>query len=226
MPESKPITPEKQLLRLIEDNKEAAPGKKIEAKAIRHFSLSLFSFGGWLGRFSFFKNKLKEGWGGQERLSLVDIGVINNSLILCIFIFTAYFVFNFSFSLRDLNKLPGLDLKPQGAAGSSGLTEAPGLRQSVSYYLDKVINRDIFKMGPKNPLIAKGGPSEKAIEATQHLKLVGISWSNNPDAMIEDSKAMRTFFLKRGQMIGDVKVEAIFKDKVILNYSGEDIELK
>jgi hypothetical protein len=55
---------------------------------------------------------------------------------------------------------------------------------------------------------------------------VGISWSDDPDVMIEDTKTQRTFFLKKGQMIDDIKLEAVFKDKVILNYLGEEIELK
>lgn len=226
MPEERPaVTPEKQLLRLIEDNK-AAQGKKMEAGIRRQRSMGFFSFGAWLGRFSFLKNKLKAGLTGRERTALLDIKVINNSLIACIFMLTLYVVFSFSFSWGDLGKLPGVELKPQAASALSLDTEVLGLKRTVSYYLDKVESRDIFKMGPKNPAAAKGGPSEKAMEATQHLKLVGISWSDNPDAMIEDSKAQRTFFLKRGQMIGDVKVVAIFKDKVVLNYAGEDIDLK
>ena len=69
-------------------------------------------------------------------------------------------------------------------------------------------------------------PSSKVADATQDLKLVGISWSNDPIAMIEDSKALRTFFVTRGQMIGEVRVQAIFKDKVVLSYGGEEIELR
>jgi hypothetical protein len=45
--------------------------------------------------------------------------------------------------------------------------------------------------------------------------------------MIEDTKTQRTLFLKKGQRIdNEIKVEAIFKDKVILSYKGEEIELK
>jgi type II secretory pathway component PulC len=64
------------------------------------------------------------------------------------------------------------------------------------------------------------------MEMTQNLKLVGISWSNDPDAMIEDTKTTRTFFVKRGQMISEVKVKDIARDKVVLTYDGEDIDLR
>ena len=32
--------------------------------------------------------------------------------------------------------------------------------------------------------------------------------------------------VKRGEMIGEVKVQAIFKDKVVLTFGGEEVELK
>lgn len=221
---NRPTTPEKELLRLIEDNKKEGPARKIESRAIKHFGLSLISPGAWIGRVSFFKERLRV-LAGEGRLHLFDIKVINNFLFLCILGLCAYFAFTLSFSLINLKKMPNLELRPYNALQQAGAKEALGLKRAVSYYLDKVMKRDLFKMG-KDPELAAKGPSEKAVEATRHLKLVGISWSENPDAMIEDSKAMRTFFVKRGQMIGDIKVEAIFKDKVILNYAGEDVELK
>lgn len=212
-------------MRLIEEHK-GLPGRKTAPGIKRGFGPSILSLGGWLGRISFLKDRLKVSLKRDNKLSLLDIKMINSSLLVCIILFTVYFVFSFSLSWKQSDKLPGLDLNPQSASALSLDTQELGLKKTVSYYMDKVASRDIFRMGRKDPEAAKKGVSEAALEATQHLKLVGISWSNNPDAMIEDSKAMRTFFLKRGQMIGDVKVEAIFRDRVILNYAGEDIELK
>ncbi len=219
-----PVTPEKELLRLIEENKESS-GKKIEAKAIKHSALSFFSVRGWLGRLSFLKDKFRD-LTGANRIYKLDIVILNNFLTFAIFIFVCYFVFNLYFGLRNSRKLPALGLSQQRATDMADIIGKSGLKRAVSYYLDKVAERDLFKIGPKHPASAKGGPSERAVEATKHLKLVGIAWSENPDAMIEDTKAMRTLFVKRGQMMGDIKVEAIFKDKVVLNYAGEDIDLK
>jgi hypothetical protein len=226
MPEDRPVTPEKQLLRLIEDHKEES-GRKIEAHAVKHFSLSFFSLGAWIGRLSFFRERFR-GWFSQDKFYPFDIKVINNFLIFCFIALTVYFVINFSFSIVKINKkkILSLEVETPEAGQLAGAQQGGGLKRAVSYYIEKAANRDIFKIGPKSYSSADKGPSEEATEAVKNLKLVGISWSDNPDAMIEDSKAMRTFFVKRGQMIGDVKVEAIFKEKVILNYNGEDIELK
>jgi type II secretory pathway component PulC len=82
-------------------------------------------------------------------------------------------------------------------------------------------------MGAKKISNTVKGPSSRIIEATQNLKLVGISWSNDPDVMIEDTQNHRTLFLKKGRLINnEIKVEAIFKDKVVLSYQGEEIELR
>ena len=64
-------------------------------------------------------------------------------------------------------------------------------------------------------------------EAVKSLALVGISWSKDPDAIIEDKAHQRTFFVKRGQMVGDnIKVEAVFKDHVVLSLDGQEFELR
>ena len=227
MAQARPITPEKQLLRLIEDKNSNAPG--IQAQAIKHHSLSLFSFGAWLGRTSFLKEVFKKWFHGIKILQL-DIKLTNKILGLLIFILAVYFVSNLFSSLINFKKTPYLESKPQEGASFADTQRSSFFKKAASYYFEKIRERDIFKMGAKKPTAAAEaspkGPSSAIIEATQHLKLVGISWSNDPDAMVEDLKALRTFFVKRGQMIGDVKVQAIFKDKVVLGLGGEEIELR
>ncbi len=61
----------------------------------------------------------------------------------------------------------------------------------------------------------------------QDLKLVGISWSDVPDALIEDMVTHTTFFLKKGQSIeGGILVKDIYKDKVIVESHGRQVELQ
>jgi type II secretory pathway component PulC len=44
--------------------------------------------------------------------------------------------------------------------------------------------------------------------------------------MIENADEQKTYFVKRGQTLGDVKIEAILKDKVILSCLGQEVELR
>jgi hypothetical protein len=219
-----PLTPEKQLLKLIEGG---TPQSSLKTAAIKHRGLSIFSLGAWTGRFSFFKDRFKKQFK-DTGFGQFEVRLINRVLGTLVFILALYFIISLPFSVRASKKMVNLQLKAQDASRSIDGKDAPVLKTAESYYLEKVRIRDIFKIGKKiasSEGVAKA-PSAKLTEATQTMKLVGISWSDDPDAMIEDSKAQKTFFVKRGQSIGNVKVQAILKDKVILSMDGEEIELK
>ncbi len=227
MAQERPITPEKQLLKLIEDPKSKTTA--VSAQAIKHQGLSLFSFSAWIGRISFFKDWFKRRLQRPKSHGF-NTKIISKALGICIFVLAFYFINNLFTSFINFKKVPNLllEVKKEDSKPES-FQETSVSKKAVSYFLEKVRQRDIFKMGQKKPVtaeIAAKGPSSRIIEATQHLKLVGVSWSNDPDAMIEDTKALRTFFVKRGQLIGEIKIQAIFKDKVVLSYAGEEIELR
>ena len=57
------------------------------------------------------------------------------------------------------------------------------------------------------------------------LKLVGISWGNEPLAMIEDAESTRTYFVKKGAEVKGMKVQEISKEKVTLTYEGQEAQL-
>jgi len=227
MAQERPLSPEKQLLKFIETSKISGAG--VRAQAIKRRGLSFLNLGAWLGRISFLKLRLKKfflGFGTDQ----IDIKAINMVLFFFTAGLTIYFFGNLLVSVANLKKIPHLEFKTSGVKLGTNVAETSSLKRSVAYYLDMIRQRDIFSMGNKaessgKPALTQG-PSEKIVEAVKDLRLVGISWSNDPDAMIEDGKALRTFFVKRGQMIGDIKVQAIFKDKVVLDYGGEEIELK
>lgn len=224
MAQERSLTPEKQLLNLIEDPKTKDAG--IRSNVAKHHSMRLFSSGVWRGKLSFFKDYFKKGLSGGFRQP--DLKVINRLLAVIIVLSVFYLMNTFYFSIENLKKMSGLKFAAQEGAKLASPKEISALKQTAAYYVDKIRERDIFKIGAKKTLkdTAPAAPLPIIVEATQHLKLVGISWSSDPDAMIEDTRALRTFFIKRGQMIGQVKIEAIFKDKVVLGYGGEEIELR
>lgn len=203
----------------------------MKAQAARHKGLSFFSLRAWSGRISFSKDWFKKflSVSGKKQL---DIKALNNLLGLGAAVLTVYALSSFSVSALRLRRIPYEKTEFKGIGKTDSFKEDSLLKNAVSYYLEQIRQRDIFRMGPKKEEGAvpepqePQGPSGEIIEATAHLKLVGISWSNDPDAMIEDTKALKTFFVKRGQMLGDVRVQAIFKDKVILHYRGEEVELR
>ena len=221
------ITPEKQLLKLIEDPK--ADGMAAKAEKVKRKGLTFFSPGAWLGRILFFK-KGAGRWLKPGSPRQFNIRNINKLLGLCNFMLIVYFVTNLSNSITELGKSPELRLNIKEEKNQD-IAPASSLLKAESFYLEKVRQRNIFslekpKEGVKKPASEFTPTTSVVVEMTQHLKLVGISWSANPDAMIEDTRALRTFFIKRGELIGEVKVEAIKKDSVVLSYKGEEIELR
>ncbi len=216
MAQERPLTPEKQLLKLIEDPKLKPTA--FSTLAIKHQGLSLISFSAWMGRVYFLKDWFKRRFQGSAHQGF-NVKIISNVLGICIFVLTIYFMSNLLASFINLKKVGNLLLEVKKEDSSLALPgEAFVSKKTVSYFLEKIRQRDIFRMGQNKSVdagVASRGPSSRIIEATQHLKLVGISWSEDPDAMIEDTLALRTFFVKRGGLVGEVKVQAIYKDKLI-----------
>lgn len=224
------LTPEKQLLKLIEEPKTNAGGRSLETAIIKRKGSELFSFRALSGRISFLIDDWKKNI--QEGRFYLNVRIINNILGLSVFILTFYLIGNFLISTIRLNKMP--DLKLQLEKGAQSSIQAVSPLKVLPYYLERIRARDIFKMVSKKAASSDTegaeseakGPSEKITEATKTLRLAGISWSDDPDVMIEDTKTQKTYFLKKGQRIDSVKIQAVFKDKVILSYEGEEIELR
>lgn len=226
MEQERSASPEKQLLKLIEGSK-SAQDKPSGGVSIRSNSMSLFSMHAWLGRFSYFKEKLHK-WANGESLQSDIIKVTNRALMLSIFFMAAYLVLSVSVHLASLRKAPIIKMKLASPSDSSGAAAEDLLLKSSAYYLERVRSRDIFKMGPPASAVVQQeeDSSGKLAEMAKDLRLVGISWSDDPDAMIEDVGKLKTYFVKRGQAIGELKVRAIFKDKVVLSYGSQEIDLK
>jgi hypothetical protein len=63
-------------------------------------------------------------------------------------------------------------------------------------------------------------------ELISGLNLLGIITGSANQAIVEDKKTDKTYFLYQGDVFGDFKVFSISTTGVILDYQGEKIELK
>lgn len=227
MAEERGSTPEKQLLNLIEN--QDGKGAKTKERVVRHKGLSFLSLGAWKGRISFFK----AGFGkfpksGDREFDVKLINKILGVSILGLMIYLGTTVYQ---SLDNMKRLPRLQFDVKDTIKAGKFSDVSPLK-AASYYIERVLDRNIFKMGSEYIVeevkdVVVVDPTDNAIEATKHLRLVGISWSNDPDAMVEDTRSARTFFVKRGQMIGGkIKVQAISKESIILMYEGQEVELR
>lgn len=244
MAEERFLSPEKQLLDIIEGSKPKQEANKINIvpstatvtppadkyvihqSSSEHRNLSLFSISAWLGRISYLRQRFKQS-SKTGQLESEIVGLTNRILSFAIGLCILYFLIDFSYSMLNAKRVPKINFNPQSNLQSLSVPDE-SLLKNISYYLEKVRQRDIFKIGSK-PVSKERDKDEiqvKIAELTQDLKLVGISWSDDPDAMIEDAKNKKTYFIKRGQDVGELKVQAIFKDKVVLSYQGVEVEIK
>lgn len=198
----------------------------IHTATIKHQGLGLFSVGVLKGRFSFFKHHFKGGFKFGDFAQL-DIRLVNLVLQCIAGVLAFYFIFSLVSSTMSLRK--GFTIKIATVEKEAKVSQTISFLKAASYYLEKARERDIFTMGTKkiSQMVTGKSSISKITEETKDLRLVGISWSTDPDVMIEDTKNKRTLFLKKGQLIDNrVKLKAVFKDKVVLSYSGEEIELR
>ena len=57
-------------------------------------------------------------------------------------------------------------------------------------------------------------------DISERIGLVGIITGDKPQAIIEDKKAQKTYYMSKGQSFDGYVVEEIYDDKVIINYEG------
>lgn len=94
------------------------------------------------------------------------------------------------------------------------------------YYAQQIGKRVLFAPGiGKKKKGTFGAKSLNLQEIMQNFTLIGIKMGENPQAIIEDKKAKKTYFLKRGDYLGEIEIGDIQKGKVILEYQGESFDL-
>jgi hypothetical protein len=102
--------------------------------------------------------------------------------------------------------------------------ETPSLPEVVD---EKKPAEEKIDKTPVSPVLneKKTAPSPGK-ELISGLNLLGIITGNANQAIIEDKKTDKTYFLYQGDVFGNFKVFSISATGVILDYQGEKIELK
>ena len=226
MADDRQVTPEKQLLKLIEGESKEGEKNPLEQARLKRGALNMLSFGALFARFSFFKRATQKKISSPPKFSL-SFRLVNRILVVVVACFFVYAFTDVVASAVSLGRIP--NIVPQKELPGAGSENKASPLKEESYYLQKVNSRDIFKeykeSEPKKE--KKDVKQAEENEAVKNLSLVGISWSADPDVIIEEKVQQRTYFVKRGQMVGNnVKVEAVFKDKVVLSYDDQEFELR
>jgi type II secretory pathway component PulC len=95
-----------------------------------------------------------------------------------------------------------------------------------AYYLDAVKKRKVFNVPAVTSLqplvVASEGPGSNV---TKDLSLVGIIAGAVPQAIIEDKKSKKTYYVNTGQYIGEIQIDDIQEGKIVINHNGSRFEM-
>jgi hypothetical protein len=115
----------------------------------------------------------------------------------------------------------------RAVAATSNLLET----KRLSTYLASVGERNVFQ--PFEEVTAAGvvvANKNRAInQIAEKYRLVGISWLDNvasASVMLEDKESKVTYFLQKGEKVGDLIVRTIYADSVALGYQDEEIIIR
>lgn len=214
------ISPEEKLLKLIRDKKKEpqqerkTPEGQPEVKPVSPSAIMSMATASRIG-----KPKLNLGVLFKNYLPFVKPRWILG------FIFTIsclYLLFSFIYPFVFLKKI---SLPQVAAQKESGAPESIKSEQKpYEFYLEGIKDKQIFAT-PAALQAANRPQSGVNVDLGKDISLVGIIAGDNPQAVVEDKKTQKSYYLGIGQFIGEYQVVDIQEGKVIVNYRGQNFEL-
>jgi len=218
----KDISPEEKLLSIIRGKKDSVPPEKTAPKEaatagnikFAQFNDALDGYISSILKSSFFKNSF---------FSPKVLKTFNRYMLIIAVIAIVYFIGDIIFVrpsvkakavISDFSSLT----MPVSAVKRSAQIET----NTYSYYSNRISGKKIFGAGSYAPTEI---PDSADAEQAANLGLVGIIPGDNPQAIVEDKKNQKTYYLIKGQTINDIVMEDIGSDKVTIEYRGKRINL-
>jgi hypothetical protein len=211
---AKETSPEERLLSLIKSKTKRAPAPASPAqKEAKHASPKADERLSGILKNEVFKNKL---------FSPPVLKRVNKYLIIILGLLFVYSIADLIF-VRPYRDLKALLAKSASAAGAVPLKAAEKndiVVKDYTAYSSAVPARTVF--GPSRGVAEEVTTLE---DMSQQIGLVGIIAGDSPQAIIENKKAQKTYYLNKGQSLDGYTVDDIQEDKVMLDYEGRKISL-
>ncbi|MDD5195107.1 MAG: hypothetical protein PHQ96_05495 [Candidatus Omnitrophica bacterium] len=146
---------------------------------------------------------------------------IRRVIFFALMVSSGYLIFSFIYPCISPKKIEVAEVATQSPVAQKTVKN-PGIKP-FEFYQQGIINRRVFD---NYQAVDEGKPANIATaDLIKDMKLVGIISGANPQAVIEDGKTERTFYLNKGQSIDEFLLDDIQEGKIILNYKGERYEL-
>jgi len=205
------ITPEEKLLKIIETPATQRLKVSLVTKAR---VINLQTVAAKFKEFKIDKNIFK-----NFNLKMATKGVAS----LCGLV-TIFWIFDFFSVAGNLRNHFEKTIQPSAiAATEEKKISIPPLNSEE--ILAQLKRRNMFTFIPA-PAKTEASLAPDIAQKIANLKLVGIIWSEKPQAMIENSNDQRTYLVNSGERIGQVTIKKIFQDKVVLEVEDQERELR
>ena len=124
--------------------------------------------------------------------------------------------------------LPAFPSAGTASGGAAALTPTPEeqLKQSADYRSTLAVRNPFRLSAARIDDTGSQTVKSKLAELTSKLSVVGINRGKVPEALVEDTEAKRTHFLKVGDQINGLTVSAIDASGVKVTYEGEEAALQ
>jgi type II secretory pathway component PulC len=159
------------------------------------------------------------GYNLPQRLFYATSG--KKIVLWCFALCCAFLIFSF---ISPYFGSKQIQLPPLYENGTAAQPKAVSQSQKpLEYYLDGIKSQNIFSS--EIPTKEDPNPAAAATGLAKDITLVGIISGDNPQAVIEDKKNQKTYYLKNGQSFGEFRVASIQEGKIILENNGKMYEL-
>jgi hypothetical protein len=222
----KDFSPEEKLLRLIKGVK-----KKVQPKEEELTPKIQSSANGMpqLSKISAYQKVTGSKMAKSISISLpfklkeINTETLNTILVIILGCLLLYFVYDLGHTLLSKKTEPGVlagdeHKTPKVTEGKAALEVKP-----YSFYSSSVGGRNIFMPQELEVESITAGPVLEEVRA--NLSLIGVIAGDKPQAIIEDKKSGKSYFLYKGSTVGQAKVVDILEDTVIMEYNGQRFEL-
>lgn len=218
----KDISPEEKLLSIIRGKQDKAAGKDTGENGTKDdktkTAASQSKIDSYLSNFlknSFLKNTVFE----PHILKMFDKYMVVVVGLLMLYLFANIFF------VSPSRKAALIISRMSIPAVSAPLTKiaAPIETKGYAYYYNRISGKRIFTGSYTSS--AQEGMESSGEPSSDDIGLLGIIKGNNPQAIIEDKKSQKTYYLIKGQSANGIIIEDISEDKVMLDYKGKRMTL-
>jgi len=150
-----------------------------------------------------------------EHIKTINMVLFSSLIIIIVYLAIDIFIFSSNAEPMQAHTAKGLSI---------AIRQEKREIEPLSYYSKDINAKDIFRPLAQSDA-GRTKPEVPAEDVMANLSLLGVVSGENPQAIIENKKQKKTFFLRKGQTSGDLKLKEIETDSVTVIYNGEEFTL-